>query len=139
MAGSNGIVTEQVRADGHSVGELFQELAHETSNLFSLEVALAKAELSQKASQAGKDVGFLAIGGAVAYAGFLVLLLAVVIGLANLIPAWLSALIVGAVVAIIGYALVRKGLNDLRRWSPAPEQTIESLQADKRMVQEQMR
>ena len=55
--------------DDRSLGELFSELAQETSTLVRQEVQLAKTEMGQKASRVGKDVGFLAAGGAVAYAG----------------------------------------------------------------------
>jgi drug/metabolite transporter (DMT)-like permease len=73
----------------------------------------------------------LAIGGAVAYAGFLVLLATVVIILGQLgLPWWLAALIVGLVVAGIGYFLVQKGLSELRSRNLAPQQTIDSVKED---------
>ncbi len=48
--------------DERTLGELFSELAQETSTLVRQEVNLAKTEMSQKASRVGKDVGFLAAG-----------------------------------------------------------------------------
>src|SRR3954453_4403476 len=109
-----------------SLGELFSDLSRETSTLVRHEVDLARTEITQKASKVGKDVGTLAVGGAIAYAGFLAILAAVIIILASFIPWWLSALIVGLVVAVIGYFLVQKGLNDLKRQDMAPKQTIET-------------
>ncbi len=126
-----------MQRDDRSLGELFAELSRETSNLVRQEVQLAKTELSDKASQAGKDIGFLAVGGAVAYAGFLALLAAITALLALWMPVWVSALIVGVVVAGIGYFLVRKGLNDLKRVDLKPTQTIETLKEDKEWVKEQ--
>src|SRR3712207_8586422 len=50
-------------------------------------------------SRVGRDIGFLAIGGAVAYAGFLAIVATVIIALgANGVPWWLAALLVGVVV-----------------------------------------
>jgi hypothetical protein len=62
--------------DDRTLGELFAELAQETTTLVRHEVNLAKVEMSEKASRAGKHVGFLAAGGAVAYAGLLAILAA---------------------------------------------------------------
>lgn len=67
----------------HSIGELFAQLGRETSTLVRQEVALAKVELTEKASRAGKDVGRLAVGGAVGYAALLASLAALIILLAN--------------------------------------------------------
>ena len=62
-----------------SLGELFSELAGETATLVRKEVQLAKVELGQKAAQVGKEVAFIGLGGAVAYAGFLAVLAAVIL------------------------------------------------------------
>jgi len=114
-------------SDSRSLGDLFAELSRETTTLVRQEVTLAKAELSQKAAQVGKDVGFLAAGGAVLYAGFLALIAAVIIGLGQLgLTWWVSALLVGIVVAGIGAFLVWQGINDLRRGNIAPTQTLET-------------
>lgn len=114
-----------------SLGELFGDLARETSTLVRQEVELAKTEMSQKASNIGKDIGFLAVGGAIAYAGVLALGAALIIGLAQLgLPWWLSALLVGLVVAGIGYFLVQKGLSALKQQNLAPQKTIETIKED---------
>ncbi len=128
----------QHRADERSLGELFAELAQETSTLVRQEVELAKTELSQTATRVGKDLALLAVGGAVAYAGFLALLAALAIGLGQLgVPWWLAALIVGLVVVGVGYFLVQRGLNALKREDLAPRQTIESLKEDKEWAKAQ--
>ncbi len=129
----------QQRRDDRSLGELFAELTRELTALVRQEAALARTELTEKATTAGKNVGVLAAGGAVAYAGFLALLAALIIGLGQLgVPWWLSALIVGLVVAGIGYALVQKGLKALKQLNLAPQQTIETLKEDKEWAKEQV-
>ena len=127
----------QGRGDDRSLGELFSELSQETTTLIRQEVNLAKTEMSQKASRVGKDVGFMAAGGAVAYAGLLAILAGVIALLGLVIPLWLSALLVGVVVAGLGYFLVRKGLDALKQEDLAPRQTIESLKEDKEWVKDQ--
>ncbi|MCA1599763.1 MAG: phage holin family protein, partial [Chloroflexi bacterium] len=79
----------QTGKDERSLGELFGDLAGQTGLLVREEVALAKAELTQNATRAGKEIGVLVIGGAVAYAGLLALLAAAILGLATALPAWL--------------------------------------------------
>jgi len=125
--------------DERSLGELFAELAQDTSTLVRKEVQLAKTEMSQKASRVGKDVGFLAAGGAVAYAGLLALLAGVIVLLGQVIPMWLAALLVGLVVAGVGYFLVRRGLDALKREDLAPRQTIETLKEDRQWAKDQTR
>ena len=129
----------QMSKEDRSLGELFADLARETGDLVRKEVSLAKVEMTQKASKVGKDVGFLAVGGLVLYAGLLAIIAALIIGLASLgLPAWISALIVGLVVAGVGYFLVQKGLSALKREDLAPTQTIQSIKEDAEWVKEQV-
>ena len=125
--------------DDRSLGELFSELAQETTTLVRHEVNLAKVEMGEKASRAGKHVGFLAAGGAVAYAGLLAVLAGVIFLLDAVMPLWLAALLVGLVVAVVGYLLVRRGLDALRREDFAPRQTMETLKEDKEWAKDQTR
>jgi len=127
------IYRETVRrqSDDRSLGELFSDLARDASTLVNQEIAIAKTELSQKAAEVGKDAGFLAAGGLVAYTGILALVAALIIGLGQAgLPWWLSAFIVGVVIAGIGAFLIWKGLNNLKRERLVPEQTVQSLKED---------
>jgi len=125
--------------EDRSLGELFGDLSRETTALVRHEVDLAKTELTRKGAKVGKDVGFLAIGGAVAYAGFLAILAALIILLANFVVWWLSALLVGIVVAAVGGFLIQRGLTALKREDLAPRQTIQTIKEDTEWAKEQMR
>ena len=125
--------------DNRSLGELFSELAQETSTLVRQEVDLAKVEMGQKASRVGKDVGFLAAGGVVAYAGLLAILAAVIVVLDTFLPLWLAALLVGLVVVAVGYFLIKKGLDALKKEDLAPRQTMETLKEDGQWIKDQTR
>jgi tetrahydromethanopterin S-methyltransferase subunit G len=130
----------QVNQDDRSLGELFADLAKESSVLVRQEVALAKAEMTQKAGQVGKDIGFLAVGGLVLYAGVLAIIAAIIIVLGTIgVPWWLAALVVGVIVAGVGYFLVQKGMQALKRENLAPKQTIETLKEDAEWAKEQVR
>jgi len=130
----------QQSKDERSLGDLFGDLARDMGTLVSQEVALARTEITQTASEVGKDVGFLAVGGMVAYAGLLAIIAAVILLLAaNGVPLWASALIVGLIVAAVGYLLVQRGLAALKRQDLAPRQTIQSLKEDTQWAKEQIR
>lgn len=121
-----------------SVGELFSELSHETTTLIRQELELAKAEMSEKASQAAKDIGFLTVGSAVLYAALLALCTAAIAGLSALMPVGWAALIVALVVGGIGAALVVKGRNDLKNATLSPEKTKTTLKETRQWAKEQM-
>jgi Putative Actinobacterial Holin-X, holin superfamily III len=123
--------------DDRSLGELFSELAQETSTLVRQEVNLAKTEMGDKASLAGRHVGVLAAGGALAYAGLLAILAGVIALLNDAMPLWVAALLVGIVVAIVGYIMVRRGLDALKRDDFAPRETIETLKEDQQWAKDQ--
>jgi len=122
-----------------SIGELFSELASETGLLIRQEIALAKVELSQKVTRVGRNVGYLVLGGAVAYAALLALLAAVIILLANYMPSWVAALVVAVLVGIVGAVLISKALADLKKTDVAPRQTVETLKEDAQWAKQQMK
>ena len=131
---------QQQSKDERSLGELFGDLARDMGTLVSQEVTLARTEMTATATRVGKDIGFLAVGGMVAYAGLLAIIAGVILLLATYVmPLWVSALIVGLVVAGLGYVLVQKGLSALKREDLAPRQTIESLKEDTQWAKEQVR
>ena len=125
--------------DERSLGDLFSDLSRETTTLVRQEVQLAKAELTQSATEAARGIGMLLAGGAVAYTGLLFLLLAVVYGLieAGWDP-WLSALVVGLVVVAIGAVLVLRARESLKPANLAPRRTVETLKEDQEWVKEQI-
>jgi hypothetical protein len=125
--------------DERSLGDLFSDLSRETTTLVRQEVQLAKAELTQSATEAARGIGMLLAGGAVAYAGLLFLLLAIVFGLIEEgWDAWLSALIVGVVVVAIGAVLVLRARESLKPANLAPQKTVETLKEDAAWAKEQI-
>jgi Putative Actinobacterial Holin-X, holin superfamily III len=129
--------SEQQEREERSIGELFAELSQKTTTLVRQEIELAKVEMSQKASRVGKNVGFLLIGGVVAYTGLLAVVGAGIILLGEVIAYWLSAAIIGVVIAAVGAFLVVKGASTLRQEEPTPRETIETLQEDKEWLKDQ--
>jgi uncharacterized membrane protein YqjE len=122
---------ERGAEDERSVGELLRELSTETSTLVRQEVQLAKAELTEKAKQAGKGAGLLggaAVMGLALLGAFTAFLIAVI---ALAVPVWLSALIVTVLYGVIAGVLALVGKKALQQAGPAkPEQTIDTLKED---------
>ena len=127
-----------MQREERSLGDLFSELTRETSTLVRKEIELAKTEMADKAGKAGKNAAALAVGGAVAYAGALAIIAGVILLLGNAIPLWVSAVIVGLVVAGIGYFLIQKGLTALKHLDMVPRQTLETLKEDKEWAKDQI-
>lgn len=126
--------------ENRSIADLIGDLSGNVSTLMRKEIQLARAETSEKVNQAMVAVGSILGGAVLAIAALIVLLQALVIGLTNAgIPAGWSALIVGIVVAVVAYALVQKGANDLKAGSLAPGRTIDSLKQDAQTLKEQAR
>ena len=127
MNGENG--RAELRDQG--IGDLVKELSAQVSTLVRQEVALAKAEVSEKGKQAGVGAGMF--GGA-GIAGLLMLgsltaLLILVLHLA--MPAWAAALIVTALWGAVAGGLALQGRTKLQAMgTPVPEQTIETVKED---------
>lgn len=133
------MMASEDRSTDRSFGSLLSELSKDIGTLFRQEIELARAETSEKVTQSLVAIGAIAGGAILALAALIVLLQALVIAIAELgVPPALSALIVGVVVAAIAYGLVRKGTNDLKAGSLAPNRTINSLKRDAQVAKEQV-
>ncbi|HEX8299600.1 MAG TPA: phage holin family protein [Rubricoccaceae bacterium] len=132
------MATPDPRTDDRSIGELFSELFSETSTLVRQEITLAKTEITQDAKKAGATAGTAVAGGAVAYAGLIVLLVGFGLGLNDLFDSpWLGMALVGLIVAVVGVVMLRNGLAALKKIDPTPERTLKTLKEDKEWLKNQ--
>ncbi|MEU5550537.1 MULTISPECIES: phage holin family protein [unclassified Micromonospora] len=114
-----------------STAELVQRATEQVSRLVRDELALARAELTEKGKHAGIGVGLLAGGGALAFLGLGALITAAILLLALVLPAWAAALIVAAVVFLIAGVLALLGKKQVSQAvPPVPQATVQSLRAD---------
>ncbi|MCA9108994.1 MAG: phage holin family protein [Planctomycetaceae bacterium] len=134
-------------SDRTSVTSLLKELRDEGTVLFRQEIQLAKQEMSEKVARMGRTIGYLVVGGLMAYAGVVVVLVAisaltyagfVSIGLSHMVAGWLAPLIVGGIIALIGFSMVRKAQHTLAEEAVVPERTVQSLREDKKWAQEKV-
>lgn len=114
-----------------SIGELFHRLSEDTSTLIRQELELARAELREKAQEAGKGAGLFGAAGVTGLlaAGTLTAFLVLVLDTA--MDSWLAALIVALVLGAVAGALALTGKDRLSRAQPpVPEQTIDTVKED---------
>jgi hypothetical protein len=118
-------------ADGRSTAELVQHAGEQLSRLVRSELALARAELADKGKHAGLGVGLFGASGLVALYGLGALVLAAIAGLAEAVPAWLSALIVGVALFLLAGGMVLMGRRHVRRaMPPVPKEASDGVRAD---------
>ena len=123
-----------------SLGELFQELSQDTSTLIRQEVALARAEMTARATAFARDSALIAVGGVLAHVALLAATAAFILGLVQLgLQGWLSALIVAAVFAVTGGVLAASGRAALKRRTVAPVETVDSLKETAQWLKNQTR
>ena len=122
-----------------SLGDLFSALTTDLSTLVQEEVALARTEIQETVSKAiSSAIGAIA-GGVIAYAGLIMLLIAVAFALAPVVNSfWLASLIVGLIVIIIGAILLVSGINTLKNLNVVPQKTIQTLKNDAQWAKEEV-
>ena len=115
-----------VKADNASLGELLGDVTRDLSTLMRQEVELAKAELKQSTSRAGKGAGMLAGAGIGGHFVLLFLSLALMWALGAIMALGWAALIVAVIWAIIAAVLASTGRKELKQIKGLP-QTGETL------------
>ena len=114
-----------------SLGELFSKLSNETSTLIRQEMALARAELTEKGKEAGKGAGLFGGAGAVGLLGAGALTAGIILLLDLAIAAWLAAIIVGLIYVAVAAVLGLKGRDRIQAATPpVPEQTVDTVKED---------
>jgi len=127
-------------ASDASTSELVRQAADQISRLVRDELALARAEMTEKGKQVGLGAGLLGGGGLVVLYGVAALLVAVVLGLAEVMPAWLAALIVALALFAAAAVMAVLGRRKVEQATPLiPKETARSIKADIDEVQERAR
>ena len=110
-----------------SFSVVLQDIVGNIQDIVRSEVRLAKTEIQEQAAKA-KSASILLSGGAIS--GVLsawFVLLAMVYGLARIMPDWAAALSVGIGLAVVAGLTVSAGRKRFTQIHAAPEKTIQSL------------
>ncbi|RRV03772.1 phage holin family protein [Pseudomonas sp. v388] len=124
--------------DSASIGGLLRQLTREVPELFTKELALAKAELQASLATLKAGTAAVAGGAIVLLAGLIILLMAAVYGLGTIMQLWLAALIVGAVTLIIGFIMLQSGKKQFEPSHFTPDRTLHAMQQDKDTLKRKM-
>lgn len=120
-----------------SLGKLVEQLSDQASRLVRAEIALVKAELTEKATKSGIGVGLLVVALLILAYTVGVLLLAAVYGLGTVWPLWLSALAIGGFMLLVTIILALVGVQQLKKATTKPE-SIQRVKDDITSIKEGM-
>ena len=131
-----GAATTQPLAGDASVGDLLGRVTDDFNHLVRSHLELAKIEIKEEVTKAGKGAGMLT---GAAFAGYLTLTLlsfAAAWGLSEVVPEGVAFLIVGLVWAAVTAVLALTGKKELQQVQPPP-QTRETIQEDVQWAKQQ--
>jgi uncharacterized membrane protein YqjE len=110
------------------IQELVARLTDELRTLIRLEIQLVQAEMTDKAKSAARALAYAAIAGVFAFFAIFGLLIALIWGIGEFMPIWLSAVIVTllflALAALVGYIAMRRAK---RAVPPYPDQAYDAV------------
>ena len=119
-----------------SISEVLKDIGSSLQQIIRWEFQLAKIELSESARQARSSAFMLGSGGILGVFALGFLLLAALFALELVLPAWLSALIVG-VLLLTGAAIgISSGVQRFQAVRP-PRKTIQTVKEDLQWINDQ--
>ena len=120
-----------------SLADLARQLSDQTTELVRHEVELAKAELRVKGKRAGVGASMFGGAGALGIYALGALTAAIIAGIAEALPVWVSALIVAALYGAIAGILALRGKKKVQQATPPlPEETVQSVKEDVRYTKQ---
>jgi len=120
-----------------SLGELVSQMTSDFSDLVSTQLELAKVEIKEEVTKAGKGAGMLTGGAFAAYLAILLLSFAAAWGLASVMPTGWAFFIVAVVWGIVAAVLLMSGKKELSTVQPVPPNTKASLKEDVEWARQQ--
>ena len=113
------------------IPELLRELGDEITTLVRAEIALARAEVTEKAKPVAASAGMLGGGALFGLGAFGALTACLIAAIAIALPVWAAALIVAAVYGIIAAVMAMTAKKTLKQAAPfVPEQTAQTVKED---------
>lgn len=117
--------------DDRSAAELIKQVSEQTSRLVRQELALARLEIRDKVKHFELGAGLFGAAALCALFGAGTLVAALVLVLATAMAAWLAALVVAVVLLGGAGTMALSGKRQIAQATPpAPEEAVESVQAD---------
>ncbi len=123
-----------------SAGDLTRDLSEQTAVLIRKELALATAEMKEKAVHTGTGAGLFGAAALVALFAVGALIATAILGLSEVVDAWLAALIVTVVLFAIAAIAALVGKREVEEGTPLkPEQATHEVAVDTETVKQAAR
>ncbi|WP_051133459.1 phage holin family protein [Nocardia paucivorans] len=121
--------------DKRSIAELVDDATTQLGRLLRDEIRLARIETMDKTKGIAKGAGLAGAAAVLAFYGGGALIAAAVLALALVLPAWASALIVGAVLLAVAGALGLMGKKNVTEAAPPiPSGAVEDVRTDLKTI-----
>jgi cation transport ATPase len=137
-SGHRSVDSSYDSAERESWKGMVQNLYSDINNLWQKESLLIRTELNEKVSDVKTAASSFAIGGAVLFVALFALVATAVIGLDVFLPLWLSAVIVTAVMFIVGAVMLTGAKKQFEANRLKPTRSIETLSEIKNTFQERI-
>lgn len=123
--------------NSRSIADVLQDIVENVQTIIRSEVRLAKTEITEEATKAGRAAGMMAGGVITALFTIWLLLLTIMFALATVIPIWSAALLLFVVMAIVTAVLLSAGKKRFKTVHAKPEKTIETVKENVEWVKSQ--
>jgi VIT1/CCC1 family predicted Fe2+/Mn2+ transporter len=134
--------TTQIRppANARSVTELVEDATAQVSRLIRDELQLARVEMREKGKRFGLGAGLAGVAALLAFYGGAALVAAAVLGLAEVLPGWASALIVAGALLVVAAVLGLSGKKSVEHAAPPiPREAVEGVREDIEVIKDRRR
>jgi len=125
--------------NSRSIADVLQDIIANVQTIIRSEVRLAKTEITEEATKAGRAASMMAGGAVAALFTVWLLLLTIVFALATVIPIWSAALLVCVLMGVVTAVLLVAGKKRFSTVHATPEKTIESVKENVEWVKNQTR
>ena len=109
--------------------KLLADLPRELSDLVRAEIRLLQSEFAGKLRSAGIGLGWVTLGVTLLSLFMTMLVVALILFLSELMPAWAAALVVAGSVLVAGVAFIAIGIASIRKGF-TPFESVEQIAAD---------
>ena len=126
--------------DNRSTSQLIRDLSEQSMRLILQEMALARAELTQKRVQAGRGIGLLGVAAILSLYGLGALAAGGILLLCTAMKPWIAAMIMaGGILIAAGAAALIGKTRVARAAPPVPEAAIETAKEDLETIRASVR
>ncbi len=122
-----------------STGQILQDIIAHGQEIIRGEVRLAKAEIKEEATKAGKAAAMFAVGGVCAAIALGFVLWTIAYGLSGFMPMWAATLCIALLLGVTAAVLISLGRKRIQDVNPKPEKTIENVKENIEWAKHQTR